>query len=130
MCDLNSIIIVFLVLIIIKRVRFVHMSWNVSLCRVIWITHSVVLCLTDVDPIVRSTFAVEYGWYKGLIKETSFYQITWHKRVKSMRHSWWINLIKSLALPISIRSRVTKVYAQHKRTATFSTRIRVYFKIP
>lgn len=76
MCDLNSIIIVFLVLIIIKRVRFVHMSSNVSLCRVIWITHSVVLCLTHVDPIVRSTFAVKYGWYKGLIKETSCYQIT------------------------------------------------------
>lgn len=75
-------------------------------------------------------FRCRIRWYKGLIKVTTVYQITWHKRVKSIRHSWWINLIKSLALPISISSRVTKVYAQHKRTATFSTRIRVYFKIP
>lgn len=37
----------------------------------------VILYLTGVDSsIVRSTFAVEYGWYKGLIKVTTVYQIT------------------------------------------------------
>lgn len=42
----------------------------------------VILYLTGVDSIVRSPFAVEYGGYKGLIKVTTVYQITWHKRVK------------------------------------------------
>lgn len=37
----------------------------------------VILYLTGVNSyIVRSTFAVEYGGYKGLIKVTTVYQIT------------------------------------------------------